>query len=110
MERLVKGDVVVLPFPFSDLTASKKRPALVVAVLAGDDCILAQITSQERLDPDAIPLSITDFERGSLPLSSNIRPNKLFTGDRNLVDYLAGRLRKEKRDGVVDSICAILRR
>ena len=31
MERLVKGDVVVLPFPFSDLSASKKRPAVVVA-------------------------------------------------------------------------------
>ena len=40
MEELVKGDVVVLPFPFSDLSASKKRPALVVATLRGDDIIL----------------------------------------------------------------------
>ncbi len=37
MEELVKGDVVVLPFPFSDLSKSKKRPALVVADLQGDD-------------------------------------------------------------------------
>ena len=39
MEELVKGDVVVLPFPFSDLTASKKRPALIVANLKGNDII-----------------------------------------------------------------------
>jgi len=43
MERLVKGDVVVLPFPFSDLSQSKKRPAFVVAPLQGDDVILCQI-------------------------------------------------------------------
>lgn len=40
MEEFVKGDVVVLPFPFSNLSRSKKRPALVVANLQGDDLIL----------------------------------------------------------------------
>jgi len=48
MERFVKGDIVVLPFPFSDLTISKNRPCLVVAALKGDDLILCQITSQSR--------------------------------------------------------------
>ena len=37
MGRFVKGDVVVIPFPYSDLSASKKRPALVVTSLDGDD-------------------------------------------------------------------------
>ena len=37
MGKFVKGDVVVVPFPFSDLTANKKRPTLVVAALVGDD-------------------------------------------------------------------------
>jgi len=46
MERFVKGDVVVVPFPFSDLTRAKRRPALVIAELEGDDLILCQITSQ----------------------------------------------------------------
>ena len=51
MGAFVKGDVVVTPFPFSDLRAAKKRPALVVATLAGNDVIiLCQITSQAVAD------------------------------------------------------------
>jgi len=37
--RPVKGDVAVTPFPFSDLSSSKRRPALVVARLTGDDIV-----------------------------------------------------------------------
>lgn len=47
MERFVKGDVVVIPFPFTDLSGTKRRPALVLADLPGDDIILCQITSQQ---------------------------------------------------------------
>ena len=46
MERFVKGDVVVVPFPFSDLTYAKRRPALVVAELEGDDLILSNYESE----------------------------------------------------------------
>lgn len=46
MGTFVKGDVVVAPFPFSDLSATKKRPALVIATLTGNDVILCQITTQ----------------------------------------------------------------
>ncbi|TET61184.1 MAG: hypothetical protein E3J52_01960 [Promethearchaeota archaeon] len=44
MARFIKGDVVIVPFPFSDLTKSKRRPALVISNLKGDDIILCQIT------------------------------------------------------------------
>ena len=50
MARFVKGDVVVVPFPFSDLSQSKRRPALVITELTGDDLILCQITSQSISD------------------------------------------------------------
>jgi mRNA interferase MazF len=56
MGRFVKGDVVVIPFPYSDLSASKKRPALVLADLEGDDIILCQITSQNRMLKTDMPL------------------------------------------------------
>ena len=66
MERLVKGDVVVLPFPFSDLSQSKKRPAIVVAPLQGDDVILCQITTVVHSDLYSILLEEKDFVTGSL--------------------------------------------
>jgi len=43
MARFVKGDVVVLPFPFSDLSQSKRRPALVITELLRNDIILIKI-------------------------------------------------------------------
>ena len=90
MEEVVKGDVVVLPFPFSDLSKSKKRPALVVAKLEGDDLILCQITSEARIDGYSIVLANEDFRQGSLNLTSMIRPNKLFTADKSIVLYKIG--------------------
>lgn len=64
MERFVKGDVVVIPFPFSDLSGSKKRPAFVLADLPGDDFILCQITSQNAWDTYAIALESSHFISG----------------------------------------------
>lgn len=85
MERFVKGDIVIIPFPFSDLSSNKKRPALVVAELEGDEVILAQITSRYFFDKYTFNLSNKDYEFGSLPVDSNIRCNKLFTADRNII-------------------------
>jgi hypothetical protein len=63
MAKFVKGEVVVIPFPFSDLSGSKRRPALVLADLPGADLILCQITSQNSpKDPFAIPLDASDFK------------------------------------------------
>ena len=79
MVRFVKGDVIVVPFPFSDLTQAKRRPALVLAELEGDDKILCQITSRHIRDRYAVELDDNDFEAGDLRQKSNIRPNRLFT-------------------------------
>ena len=64
MGKFVRGDVVVTPFPFSDLSAAKKRPALVVATLTGDDVILCQITSQNVSDSYSVLLEDADFSVG----------------------------------------------
>lgn len=58
---------------------AKKRPAVVVAVLTGDDVLLCQINSKTIADSYAIPVVDADFTSGGLHQPSNIRPNRLFT-------------------------------
>jgi mRNA interferase MazF len=104
----VKGDVVVAPFPFSDLSAAKKRPALVIATLTGDDIVLCQVTSQAVTDRYAIVLGDSDFVSGSLRQVSNIRLNRLFTADSTIILYRAGSISTAKMQEVTNKIIQIL--
>lgn len=65
MGALTAGSVVLIPFPFSDLSRTKLRPAVVLATLDKGDCILCQVTSQPY-DSHAIELTQQDFAEGSL--------------------------------------------
>ncbi len=109
MAGFVKGDVVVLPFPFSDLSQTKRRPALVVAEVGGNELLLCQITSKVVRDQHAVTLDVADFQTGSLKKQSNVRPNRVFTADAGIVLYLAGRVSAEKTSEVVEELVAILR-
>ena len=109
MERFVKGDIVVIPFPFSDLSDAKRRPALVLVSLGGEDIILCQITSQNIRDQYAIHLDTSDFESGSLRKISNIRPNRIFTADRRIIIYKIGTLNHEKIQSVINTVVEILK-
>jgi mRNA interferase MazF len=110
MGRFVKGDVVVIPLPYSDLSAGKRRPALVIASLDGDDVILCQITSKTISDKYGIPLDTADFRVGGLKQPSNIRPNRLFTADGRIVEYRAGVISDAKLQDVLQKIIEIIAR
>lgn len=110
MARFIKGDVVVVPFPFSDLTQAKRRPALVISVLEGDDLILCQITSRSIRDNYAISLDDKDFEAGSLKQPSNVRPNRIFTADSHIVLYRVGNLKPDKLSKIIEKVIEIIRR
>jgi len=96
MAKPVVGEVVVLPFPQMDLQSGKRRPALVVADLTGDDLILCQITTQSRSDSYSLPLTSRDFERGRLNVDSFIRSNRLFTVDHAVILYTAAKIKASK--------------
>lgn len=109
MARFVKGEVVVVPFPFSDLVQTKRRPALIIAKLTGDDLILCQITSNIIKDEYAISIDEDDFEAGGVRKPSNIRPNCIFTTDSNIILYRIGTLKKEKINQVIEKVVEIFR-
>ncbi len=96
MGKPLVGEVVVLPFPQTNLQSGKRRPALVVANLPGDDLILCQITSQVRSDGFSIPLALGDFERGRLSVDGFIRSNRLFTIEQSVILYTTGKVKDAK--------------
>jgi mRNA interferase MazF len=103
----MRGEVVVVPFPFSNLSQSKNRPALVLIDLPGADAVLAAITSTGS-DPNAIALEAQDFKQGFLPHSSYIHPAKLFTFQKSLIQKVVGRVTETKRKQVVTKIVSLL--
>ena len=76
--------VVVLRFPFSDLTSSKLRPAVVLAHAGGVDWVLCQVTSNPYGDSSAVPLTASSFDSGGLGRESFVRPGKLFTASESI--------------------------
>jgi mRNA interferase MazF len=103
------GSVVLVRFPFSDLSSTKLRPAIVVASTGRDDFILCQVTSNPYSDPTAVQIMDADFASGSLRRISYARPGKLFTGSGSLIVFEIGALTAEAFGRVVDKIVEIVR-
>ena len=104
MGTFTVGQVISSSFPFSDLSTSKKRPAIIVAVVDFDNIILCQVTSKPYSSTRAIALSSTDFESGGLSRESFIRPDKLFTADSTVVDNIHGILKEEKTQKILEAL------
>lgn len=111
MERFVKGEIIVTPFPLSDLKSNIRRPALIISNLKGDDVILCQITSKTHLeDPYQILISDKDITGGKLKITSFIKPSIIFTLRKSIILYRLGKLNKNKIKEVEDKICEIIRK
>ena len=102
------GDVVIIPFPYSDLSKSKRRPALVLAEAGRGDLLLCQITSKQYGDLHALSLNETDFLYGGLKRESFIRGAKLFTANEALVLGVAGHLTYSKLSEVISQLVEML--
>jgi len=103
------GAVVLVPFPFSDLSQTKLRPAIVLAAVGRDDWILCQVTSSPYSDPLAISLADDDFASGSLRVTSYARPGKLFTAHQHLMVTRVGQLKLQAAQHIVAVLVNILR-
>ena len=110
MARFVNGDVVVVPFPFTDLSSAKVRPALVLASLTRGDLILCQITSQAAGHPEAVPILLADFQTGGgLRRCSFALPHRLVTANEVCVRRVVGQLKADKLNELRERVCAVIR-
>jgi len=101
--------VILVPFPFSDLSQSKVRPAVCLADAGRGDWILCQLTSNPFGDPDAIQLDAADFASGGLRVTSYARPGRLFTANESLLIRSVGTLQAASIAGLLDAIVELLR-
>lgn len=84
-----QGDIVVIPFPFTDLSQRKRRPALVISndtVNTTGDYLLAQITSKNRRDKLSVAIVNDDYQGKPLPIASYVRIHKLFCLNESLIE------------------------
>ena len=103
------GAVVLVSFPFSDLSRSKLRPAVVLAGVSRGDHVLCQVTSNPYADPNAVELTEEHFREGSLRRVSYARPGKLFTANTELFERQVGLLSEEARREIVAEVVKLLR-
>ena len=102
------GTVVLVRFPFSDLSQSKLRPAIVLADAGRNDWVLCQITSQPYTDPIAVEISNTDLSTGSFRKPSYARPGKLFTANSGIMTKQIGELESEKQAQIIRAVVSLL--
>lgn len=108
MVTLAASRVVLVRFPFSDLSQAKLRPALVLAGVGRGDWILCQVTSRPYADLQAIALDDRSFASGSLRVVSYARPGKLFTAHQSLIAAEIGSLESDAFRQIIQAVVGIL--
>jgi mRNA interferase MazF len=99
----------LVPFPFSDLSQSKVRPAVCLADAGRGDWVLCQITSSPYGDSSAIALDTPDFISGGLLVASFVRPGKLFTAHVGLMLRSVGVLNPTAFQKLLSAVVALLK-
>lgn len=109
MERFVKGDIIIIDFPFSNLMQVKRRPALIIKVPRGEDVIICQITAESQEKDVEISLKNNEFVKGGLRRDSYVRIDKITTIRRTRIKYKIGSLKPEKFKEIIDKIISFLK-
>ena len=92
MGALAIGDVVLVEFPYSDLSSRKLRPAVVLACAEKEDLVVCQITSRPYSSSNSIELAEGHFRHGGLSRVSYARFDKLFTASPRTIRRTVGAL------------------
>ena len=97
-------DIVLIPFPYSDLSTMKKRPALIISneKMRGEDFICCLVTSKPHKDD--LQISKEFFGEGTLPFKSFVKPHRIFTIHKGVIIKKLCTIKKEFHNSVVEKI------
>ena len=102
------GSLVVLPFPFSDLRTTQRRPVLLLTAPDGYGDFLAMVVTAQAGHPDSLALTQPDMQTGTLPQASWIRTDKVVSLNRALVKKEIGKTSTALRQQAVRRLCTRL--
>jgi len=109
MTTCSRWDIVLVPFPFTNLTAVKRRPALVVSPdtsnRTGPDLVIAFLTSQVDATPRAGDYRLQQWREAGLPKPTMLRM-KFATVARSVVIKTLGRVAETDRSAIRDALVA----
>ena len=104
------GDIVLVTFPFTNLSQGKRRPALLIANVSyrrQADWIVCQITTQSNSGSRQIALADVDLEAGSLWDASWVRPDRLMTLNEGIFGRTIGRPTAAKQAEIAAAVCSL---
>ena len=106
--NIEQRSIVLIPFPYSDLSGAKKRPALVISSTdfnnKNEDVICCLITSNIEDMQHSIKITNNEMESGFLEFESKIKPYRIFTVNKKLIYKILGKLNLSKSKLVIDEI------
>lgn len=104
--------IILIPFPYTDLSGAKKRPALVISSvdfnIKSDDVICCLITSNPEDRQHTIKITNENMESGFLEFESKVKPYRIFTINKKLIYRILGRLNIDKSKLVIEEINKIV--
>jgi len=97
--KFKQGEIVLIPFPFSDLSSVKQRPVLIISSTnynnKAEDVVTCGITSNLKDSEYSMLIESRDLIEGSLPVKSRIKVDKIFTLKQSLIKKKIGRVNKK---------------
>ncbi len=111
MGTFTRGDIVLFPFPYTDLSHRKLRPCLVISNEMREDILLCQITSKKiRKDKYSVEIKHSNTIDGSLQIDSYIRTNMIFTANKAQIHKKLCKIKDEQYIEVVNIINNLIRK
>lgn len=98
------GDIVEVPFPYTDLSGQKSRPAVVLADVGMEDWVLCEVTSRRHSRPGDIEITAGDLATGELDRNSWARPGRIHALNESLFEETIGRLTDAKVAEVLGAV------
>ena len=104
-----QGEIVIVPFPFSDLKGIKQRPVLILSKeMDSEDIITCGITSNIKNIKHSILINNGDLENGSIPVQSRIKVDKLFTLHKKVIKKKIAKLNQIILENVKKEFCKLV--